>query len=89
MTGPEHYQEAERILSNLHEIEASSDAELPAEIGLALAKAQVHATLASAAATALNDHTHDGEGGMPVDDWKAWKEVAAAPKADAKSAGES
>jgi hypothetical protein len=48
MTGPEHYREAERLLAERHELlEYSSDpcTEL-------LAEAQVHATLALAAATA-------------------------------------
>ena len=44
MTGPEHYREAERLLRH---------AETPhADAALTLADAQVHATLALAAATA-------------------------------------
>lgn len=65
MNGPEHYVEAERLVdayqASLDELDPDlSDAELRAQIEqgtnlaqLALAAAQVHATLALAAATAL------------------------------------
>jgi len=46
MTGPEHYREAERLLAEV----AESNAETAAP---AHAAAQIHATLALAAATAL------------------------------------
>ena len=60
MTGPEHYLAAEEILSRLtlRDPRASSDL-------ASLAIAQIHATLAHAAATALGDHA-----------WRAWFEVA-------------
>lgn len=47
MTGPEHYREAERLIERAHGIEP----ELPVS-GTTIALAQVHATLALAAATA-------------------------------------
>jgi hypothetical protein len=59
MTGPEHYQEAERLLE---EAEGPADhgvSALHAHIGLA----QAHATLALAAATAMagkHAHPHSG-----------------------------
>ena len=67
MTGPEHYREAERLLAI-----SSSDNPVTA------AEAQVHATLALAAATALND---SGSGdGLPYPDWSAWIELAGVKK---------
>ncbi len=54
MTGPEHYRESERLLASTQGSDgevASDDATLA--ISTTLAAAQVHATLALAAATAL------------------------------------
>ena len=65
MTGPEHYREAEKLLRSC-QIDRATDREAatyPAvedgvnTIGNALAAAQVHATLALAAATALTGYT--------------------------------
>ncbi len=64
MTGPEHYTEAERL------IRASSHPY--ADVAAALAEAQVHATLALAAATAMAAY---GET-MPPADGQAWDSVA-------------
>jgi hypothetical protein len=50
MTGPEHYREAERLLQDV-----LPGTELPDEI---IDRAQVHATLAVAAATALHPGLH-------------------------------
>lgn len=47
-SGPEHYAEAEKCLARLPDLEYGSD-----EAREQLAEAQVHATLALAAATAL------------------------------------
>lgn len=58
MRGPDHYREAERLLTE-HEYSSSSDA---------LAAAQVHATLALAMAVA--DHTASRGPGDVGDDWK-------------------
>jgi len=55
MTGPEHYAEAERLLDLADE--------------MAVSDAQVHATLALAAATALGALHAEG-----------WADVAAAPR---------
>lgn len=57
MTGPEHYEEAERILSV---VDTAVNANTQEDISGALAAAQVHATLALAAATAWT-HWEDGE----------------------------
>lgn len=75
MTGPEHYQEAERRLAALADPECDYD---PAAISLA----QVHATLALAAATALNASR------MPSLDLWMWAVQAGQPDtaADARKA---
>lgn len=49
MTGPEHYREANRVLDHAEEHAAANSEEWYAN---AMAAAQVHATLALAAATA-------------------------------------
>ncbi|MFE9003172.1 hypothetical protein ACFYOY_13670 [Streptomyces sp. NPDC007875] len=72
MTGPEHYREAERLLA-----EADNIAEHGGDMGEMIAAAQVHATLAHAAATAQaalvnGDHFI----GMPEADVAAWYEAA-------------
>jgi hypothetical protein len=69
MTGPEHYQEAERLLQGFKNHHGA----ITVEDGTAevFAAAQVHATLALAAATALNDN----DPGLPVADLKEWREA--------------
>jgi hypothetical protein len=53
MTGPEHYREAERLLATAYEDNLTTyEGENPAA-ARNIAEAQVHATLALAAATAL------------------------------------
>jgi hypothetical protein len=84
MTGPDHYAEAERLLAlaGRH----SSGATYGPEWTLTLAAAQVHATLALAAATAVGTAGPDGH---------AWADVAATrpgasqPQAPAASAPDS
>ena len=68
MTGPEHYLEAERLIAMARE---SHHADLyghytDAQAALILADAQVHATLAHAAATALSSAA----------DARAWTDTA-------------
>ncbi|WP_367139779.1 MULTISPECIES: hypothetical protein [Streptomyces] len=71
MTGPEHYREAERLL------QMSLEAGWPREemVGL-FAEAQVHATLALAAATALVDETPRSDS---FSEDRAWQKVAGSP----------
>ena len=66
MTGPEHYAEAERLLAlaDRHTRGVTYDQEWT----LTLTAAQVHATLALAAATAVDTTGPDG---------RAWADVAA------------
>lgn len=74
MTGPEHYREAQDLLRlatiDRNQLFAESNLE-PAE---ALAAAQVHATLALTAATALGtwlSHAHDDGPSRDTSDWYA------------------
>ena len=77
MTGPEHYRQAEEILEALAALAAAGT--LPEAHSTALHRqAQVHATLALAAATALRGHE-----GLPERDRKAWFEAAATRTAPA------
>lgn len=52
MTGPSHYERAEELLDRLEDCENGQGAQCPS-CGMDLAEAQVHATLALAAATAI------------------------------------
>lgn len=74
MTGPEHYREAERLLEP-GEYDETADAHL---VMRDLARAQAHATLALAAATALCQPT--SEGLIAPCEWKAWNAAAGAEK---------
>jgi hypothetical protein len=75
VTGPEHYAEAEKLLAAQtapavvpgYGPVLREDADMDA-----VAAAQVHATLALAAATALND----GSYGSEKKDYDAWKKAA-------------
>lgn len=69
-TGPEHYTRAEQLLREVRDGHQEGT-----DVAAILAAAQVHATLANAAATALNDNSAD-EGGMPLDDYDAWVKTA-------------
>jgi hypothetical protein len=87
-TGPEHYREAEAKLGLAAKISrpdsGHSDEDATRLVGLALQRAQVHATLALAAATALN--LPHPEGGFTVPDWEAWTDTASAYKRPAPAA---
>lgn len=70
MTGPEHYLEAQRLVVN--------DGVSPPPADGDIAIAQVHATLALAAATAMA--AYDQEGMVP-DDFNAWDAVCGVQEA--------
>lgn len=72
MTGPEHYQEAEQLLSDCKTRNGTIDE----DAGATLAAAHVHALLALTAATALKHP--GGNGGMPVPDAQQWEDVCSA-----------
>lgn len=86
MTGPDHYREGERLAHQAEklfgEYVAEHDAEGPTpDAELIRRQAEhcremgaLHATLALAAATALND----AEDGTPIRDYRAWVEAASA-----------
>jgi hypothetical protein len=73
MTGPEHYLEAERLLRprTVQSIPSGRESQAPPTTDMIL-QAQVHATLALAAATALA--AFDGSG-MHADDFRAWDQT--------------
>lgn len=64
MTGPQHFAEAERLL-------AEADTSDHAYAAQALARAQVHATLAQVAATIAHAHdtTPHTDSTLNADDW--------------------
>ncbi|MEV0779240.1 hypothetical protein [Streptomyces sp. NPDC050428] len=76
MTGPEHYARAERLVEDLRRAKASfSQAVSPETATIALAEAQVHATLALAAATALSEPSRAATRAT-VPEWDAWHAAA-------------
>ncbi|WP_329308407.1 hypothetical protein [Streptomyces microflavus] len=75
MTGPEHYREAERLIETAADILRPHD-EGPCEADRVLAAAQVHATLALAAATAL---ISEKPRGGSFDAYQAWESAAGDP----------
>lgn len=77
MTGPEHYRRAEEMAAGLSVDWDYDDPEDRATVALILAEAQVHATLALAAAVAMGTGRADDHGMMAEDD-SAWREVCSA-----------
>jgi hypothetical protein len=69
MTGPEHYKAAEALTQRVAECKALPDATGLARCTCAsdIAQAQVHATLAFAAAAAMNNYPN-----MPIAEANAW-----------------
>lgn len=81
MKGPEHYREAERLIGGLKELAEHAEQVQPsgeayaAAVSQILATAQVHATLALAAAIAypaVKDYTGDEDGSVS----RSWADVA-------------
>jgi hypothetical protein len=72
MTGPEHYAEAERLLTEAAGLQV--DYEDASALPL-LTRAQVHATLALTAATALNPAGEDFVQDKYWPEYKAWAKV--------------
>lgn len=72
MNGPEHYRAAEQLLNDATEL--LQEGESPKSIANVHQRAQVHATLALAAATALTGYT-DPNAGVNEDE-TAWVGVA-------------
>lgn len=78
-SGPEHYLKAEDHLASADVLD-EGDLEASA---WHQRQAQVHATLALAAATAMND----ADGGMGAKDWDAWLSAASESKRPASTGG--
>lgn len=64
MNGPQHYREAERLLPIAHDL---ADQGKQVRADFIVARAQVHATLAHAAATAAATL---GQHGVPSGEWQ-------------------
>lgn len=73
MTGPEHYNRAEQLLREVRDGHQEGT-----DVATILAAAQVHATLASAAATALSDPARSAVRAT-VPEWDAWQKAAGVP----------
>jgi hypothetical protein len=73
MNGPEHYAEAERLLADVPDMLANQPSTTPGAIGLAVARAQVHATLAQTAATV------NGRASAALDQHDEWAAVLGTP----------
>lgn len=73
-TSIEHYLQAERILTDIREGGYRTDVQRR----LAVETAQVHATLALAAATALGIAYSDSDS-VTLSDWNAWNRAAGEP----------
>lgn len=71
-SGTEHYREAERLLTHTERSVSDQYGEGAECARQQIAMAQAHATLALAAATALADAGHVGEGNTT----DAWREAA-------------
>jgi hypothetical protein len=75
MTGPEHYREAERLAGMAHRFTYGDGAD--PVVGAALAaEAQVHATLALTAATAMQAAVDGSEPGMGSAEFNEWYQAA-------------
>lgn len=73
MTGPDHYRESERLIASWDQM---GDTAGVFSLQTLLLAAQLHATLALAAATAMAACDHDG---MHYADFSAWDQVAGVP----------
>ncbi|WP_069751665.1 hypothetical protein [Streptomyces sp. EN16] len=78
MTGPEHYREAERLIADSHAIIRPND-EGPCEADRSLVEAQVHATLALAAATAVGTAVSAFRDDINSADVEEWADVLGSP----------
>ena len=86
MSGPDHYRMAEEMMEFAHKgarpDSGHSDEAATRLVGLSLQRAQVHATLALAAATALAAQVN---GTLPEKDRVAWFAVASESRKDGTS----
>lgn len=75
MTGPEHYREAERLADRAHHFTYGDGGDPVTGAALAT-EAQVHATLALAAATAMQAGVDGCEPGMGSAEFHEWYQAA-------------
>ncbi|WP_428956147.1 hypothetical protein [Streptomyces sp. cg35] len=88
MTGPEHYRQAERHLSGASHTNGRGGHPVdPVGAAHHLAMAQVHATLALAAATALSNPDRGSATAHVNADSAAWREAAGVPSKNSEPAG--
>lgn len=85
MNGPEHYREAERLAGMAHHFTYGDGGDPVTGAALA-AEAQVHATLALAAATAMQAPVVGSEPGMAPHEFAAWYAAAGVKPAPAIAA---
>lgn len=78
MNGPEHFHEAELLIADARLSPAQHDESNPAA-ALLLAEAQVHATLALAAATALRGEIPRSDG---FAEYTAWQSATSTDRSD-------
>lgn len=71
MTGPEHYTRAEHLLREVRDGHQEGT-----DVAAILAAAQVHATLALTAATAMQAAVDGSEPGMGSPEFSAWYQAA-------------
>jgi hypothetical protein len=72
-TGPEHYRKAEMLLADAFASNGTTFEGHNPEADRLIAAAQVHATLAQAAAAAMASYSADG---MEYADWRTWRAAA-------------
>ncbi|MFB7228474.1 hypothetical protein ACFCY9_12230 [Streptomyces fimicarius] len=75
MTGPEHYRQAEWLVERAHHFTYGDGGDPVTGAALA-AQAQAHATLALAAATAMQAAVDGSEPGMSGPEFAAWHKAA-------------
>ena len=80
MTGPEHYRKAEELAAKAGAYLGQGDGQDSAAVWGAVA--QVHATLALAAAMAMND----AKNGVPGKDWDEWRRAVRVEPASGRPA---
>ena len=76
MNGPQHSREAERLLSTAYEGTLTTHEGENPEADRAIAEAQVHATLALVAATAMQAVVDGTELGVAEEEFQAWYDAA-------------
>lgn len=76
MNGPDHYREAERLLAAARESKETTFEGHNPEADREIAAAQVHATLALTAATAMQAAVDGSEPGMGSPEFAAWYAAA-------------